>query len=308
MILTATPNPAIDYTIRVDAVRLAQRHAYRAPQLDPSGKGINVSRMVRRLGEPTFATGFVAGEIGAFLDRTLGEEGVAREFVRVEGQTRISVTILTDDEGATHFHGPGPQVGPPDLARLRELVDRRLPGARAFVLSGSLPPGMPPEACRDLIASARSRNVLSVLDADGDPLRCGLEARPSLVKPNRGEAERFLGRPLPGLTDVARAARELVERGAETAVISLGGEGAVCAHAGRVWHFAGPRVPAARAVGAGDSLVAGLVIALLRGQSPPEALRLSAAAAAATALTPGTGLGSAEDVRRLIPEVTVTPL
>jgi 1-phosphofructokinase family hexose kinase len=307
MILTVTPNPAIDYTVQVDTVRLGRRHVYRSPRLDPSGKGINVSRMAHRLGEPTLATGFVAGEMGAFLDRALGEEGVPHEFVRVDGQTRISVTVLADDSGATHFHGPGPRVGASDLARLAERVDDKLKDARAFVLSGSLPPGMPPEFCRDLVALARSRKVLAVLDADGEALRLGLGAKPSLVKPNREEAERLLGRPLRELRDVARAALELTDRGAEAALVSLGGEGAVLAREGGFWHAVAPRVPLAQAVGAGDSLVAGYVVAVVRGQSA-DALRFGTAASASTARTPGTGLGSAEEVRELLPRVNVTPL
>src|SRR5262245_8336749 len=119
MILTITPNPALDYTVRVDAFELGRRSKYRDPRIDPAGKGINVSRMVRRLGEPTLALGFAAGPTGDLLRQGLDREGVPHEFVSISGLTRINVTLLTGPEGsATHVHGPGDAVSESDISTL----------------------------------------------------------------------------------------------------------------------------------------------------------------------------------------------
>ena len=116
MILTVTPNPALDYTVRVDSFELGRRSKYRDPRIDPAGKGINVARMVRRLGEPTLAIGFAAGATGDLLRQGLDREGVPHEFVSVDGLTRINVTLLTGPEGsATHVHGPGQPVTDADV-------------------------------------------------------------------------------------------------------------------------------------------------------------------------------------------------
>jgi 1-phosphofructokinase family hexose kinase len=306
MILTVTPNPALDYTIRVDALEIGRRAKYRDPAIDPAGKGINVSRMVRRLGEPTLALGFAAGATGALLRERLDREGIPHELVPVEGLTRINVTLLTGPEGsATHLHGPGDGVSPEDVRRLLDRIAERLPGARVLVLSGSFPPGMEAGAVAELLELTRRHRVRAVVDGEGDVLRAALRAGADLVKPNLLEAAELLGRPLTGVADAAAAARELVARGAGAAVVTMRGEGAVGSAAGRTWHVAPPREDVVRAIGAGDSFAAGLAAGLMRGAELPEALRLAAAAGAATALHPGTGLGAPEEVRRLYEQTVV---
>src|SRR5215831_14331758 len=130
MILTVTPNPALDYTIRLDALEIGKRAKYRDPAIDPAGKGINVSRMVRRLGEPTLALGCTSGATGELLKQGLDREGIPHELVPIAGLTRINVTLLTGPEGsATHLHGAGSGVSREDVARLLAKIEQRLPEA-----------------------------------------------------------------------------------------------------------------------------------------------------------------------------------
>src|SRR5689334_1779045 len=146
MILTITPNPALDYTIRLDALEIGKRAKYRDPRIEPAGKGINVSRMVVRLGEPTFALGLVAGESGDLLRRSLNEEKVPNKMVAASGLTRINITLLTGPEGhATHLHGPGAAVSSEEVDRFSSEVSSQILRAKILVLSGSLPPGMDAE-------------------------------------------------------------------------------------------------------------------------------------------------------------------
>lgn len=306
MILTVTPNPALDYTIALDALEIGRRAKYRDPRIEPAGKGINVSRMVRRLGEPTLALGFAAGATGDLLRRGLEEEGVPHELVPVSGLTRINVTLLTGPEGsATHLHGPGAGVSDGDVRRLVDRVTDHLARAKVLVLSGSFPPGMSAAAAADLVRAARKAGVRSIVDAEGDLLAAAVGAGADLVKPNVLEIGELLGRVVTGVDGAVAAAREIVARGAGAVVVTLRGEGAVAVSGGNAWHVRAPREDVVRAIGAGDSFAAGLAVGLLRGSALPESLLLAAAAGTATALHSGTGLGTPEEVARLLERTEV---
>lgn len=309
MIITLTPNPSVDQTIFIDRLEPGEVNRFVSSQLDPAGKGVNASRMVHRLGWPTIAFGFLAGETGRMVETALDEEGVPRYFVRVPGQTRINVAIVEAAvPRSTAFFGPGPEVGADHIDTLLGLLRFWLPAGRVLVLAGSLPPGVPDDFYAEAIRHAREHGLVVVLDAAGEPLRRGIEATPDLIKPNREEAEELLGRPLPTLEDVARGARELVDRGIETVVVSLGKEGAICARGDAAWHVMPPTIETRSTIGSGDSFVAGLAIALARGDDITRGLRTGAAAGAATAATPGTALGPAELVKELERRVEVVGL
>lgn len=309
MIITLTPNPTVDKTLFLDQLVLNDVNRYEESQLDPAGKGINVSRVAHRLGWPTIAFGFQAGEIGAIAERALDAEGVPYHFVPVPGQTRLNVTIV--DRGSstsTSLYGPGPPVSDDRLQMLEGLLRFWLQAGRVLVLAGSLPPGVPDDLHARYIELARVQGVETVLDADGTPFSLGVAAGPTLIKPNRPEAERLLGRPLPDQQAVVDGARELVSRGIRVAVISLGASGAVCAEGDRVWLAIPPPVESRSTVGSGDSLVAGLAVAMARGDDIVEGLRVGTAAGAATALMPGSALATAADVAELLPRVKIEQL
>lgn len=309
MIVTMTLNPAVDETLFVHSVEIGAVNRVHDSHLDPAGKGINVSRLVHRLGWPTIALGFLAGDIGDLAERTLGAEGILSHFARVPGETRMNVTIR--DEGTsqeTSFYDRGPLVTPADLDKLTQTLDTLMTTARVLVLAGSLPPGLPDDTYATLIKNAEANGVKIILDAHDQALRLGLSARPYMTKPNRSEVEAILGRKLPDRQAVAEAARDLVRNYVKVAVISLGEEGAVCAEGDNVWRAVPPKVDLRSTVGSGDSMVAGLAISVLRGQSTLEGLRLGTAAGAATAMTPGTTLGSLQEVESLLPQVTIEEL
>lgn len=306
MIITVTPNPAVDQTLFVDRLDVSDVNRFHTSQLDPAGKGINVSRIVHRLGWPTIAFGFLAGEIGLIAEHALNAEGVQHHFVQVPGQTRLNITAVGEVDGkAMSFYGPGPAVAPEYLDTLHGMIEFWLPAGRVLVLAGSLPPGAPTELHAGYIRLATEKGVKAILDADGEPFRLGIEAMPYLIKPNVQEAERLLGRSLPDLAAVVDAARELSAGGIAVVVISMGAEGVVCAEGDRVWRAIPPKVQRRSTVGSGDSLVAGLAVALARGEPIEDGLRLGTAAGAATAMTPGTALGTAEEIRSLLPQVRI---
>lgn len=306
MIITLTPNPAVDQTVFVDRFDVGAVNRFRESQLDPAGKGINVSRVAHRLGWPTIAFGFLAGEIGLIAETALDDEGVQHHFVRIPGQTRLNVTIVEEvGRTSTSLYGPGPPVDQEHFARLDNLIQFWLQAGRVLVLAGSLPPGIPDEAYATYIRLAESRGVRTILDADGEPLRLGVEARPYLIKPNVAEAEGLLGRSLPDLGAVVQGASELANLGIAVVVISMGAQGAVCVRGEKAWRVVPPKVQRRSTVGSGDSFVAGVAIALARGEDIVEGLRLGTAAGAATAMTPGTALGTADEIAALMPQVQI---
>lgn len=309
MIVTITLNPAVDQTIFLSGLELGEVNRYQESQLDPAGKGINVSRLAHRLGWPTIAFGFLAGEIGAIIEQALTSEGVQHQFVKVGGQTRLNTTLV-DRTGktSTGLYGPGPTINEKECAALDELVDFWMHGASVAVFAGSLPPGVPQDTYAGYIRLCRARGVKTILDADGEAFALGLAAGPTLVKPNRKEAEQVLGYPLRDLVSVVRGARELTSRGTESAVISMGASGAVAVSGDRVWLAKPPSIDLRSTVGSGDSMVAGLAMALAKGLPISEGLRFGTAAGAATAKVAGTALGTRADVEALLAEVKVEML
>jgi 1-phosphofructokinase family hexose kinase len=254
------------------------------------------------------AFGFVAGEVGHIVERTLTAEGIPHHFLHVPGQTRVNFTVVDGRGTATSFYAAGPEVALDSAAALHALVRFWLQGRTVLVLAGSLPEGLPAGTYAAYLKAARDAGVRTILDADGPALAAGLAAHPDLVKPNVQEAARLLGRPLTDLRDIVRAAREIVGLGARTAVVSMAEQGAVCASGGRVWRILPVEVERRSTVGSGDAMVAGLAVSMARGEPLEDGLRLGTAAGAASAMSEGTTMGSAEDVAKLLSRVRVEPI
>ncbi|HVC35101.1 MAG TPA: 1-phosphofructokinase [Chloroflexota bacterium] len=309
MIVTLTLNPAVDKTIRMPQIATGEVNRVQESLLDPGGKGINVTRLADRLGWPSIAFGFLGGEIGEIVERSLQKEGVQSHFVQVPGQTRLNVTIFDESTGrGTSFYDRGPEVSIERINHLTAQVRPWLLVKPVLVLAGSLPLGAPDDVYADYIALAHSAGAKTMLDTTGEPLRLGVRSHPYLVKPNVAEAEQLVGRPLTDLSSVVGAAQEIHAMGAAVVVISMGAQGAICLQDDTVWHAIPPRIVRRSTVGSGDSMVAGLAISIARGEDISTGLRLGTAAGAATAMVPGTALGDAADIARLMPQVRVTRL
>jgi 1-phosphofructokinase family hexose kinase len=305
MIITVTANPAVDQTMLLrEEFSVGSVNRAQAVHLDPAGKGINVSRVAHRLGWDTVAFGFLGGETGLIVETALDAEGVPHRFVPVPGRTRVNITLREEDGRATCIYGPGPPVTARHLDELVDLVGASK-DASVLVLAGSLPPGAPDDWYARVLSQARSRVMTTVLDAHGVALKRGIESAPGIIKPNVSEAEELLGRTLRDSAQVEVAARELAKRSGGTVIISMGAAGAVCVQGTRSWLLVPPPVVTRSTVGSGDSFVAGLAVALARGDDLIEGLRLGTACGAATAASDGTTLASAEAVMELLPQVRI---
>ena len=309
MILSFTPNPALDLTLAVPDLVIGRVNRTEESHLDPGGKGINVSRVVHRLGGETVAVCVLGGHVGKLAERALREEGVPTEIVWIRAETRLNV-ILQDrstSEG-TRVYDRGPAAGGSCVRRIDETLDRLLPGASVFVSSGSLLPGLPDDLHERLLRQARDVGTKTIVDAGGEVLLRALTAGPDLVKPNAREAGEILGRTLDTEEKVVDAAHELRRLGAGTAVVSRGEHGAIMASPEGTFRAVPPPVTLRSAVGSGDSMVAALALALAHGQPLEEGLRIASAAGAATAASLGTGLAEAEEIRELVDDVVVEAL
>ncbi|MFO7171440.1 MAG: 1-phosphofructokinase [Bacillota bacterium] len=308
LITAVALNPAIDRTVLAPGFRAGATNRVASSRLDPGGKGINVARVARALGAEVQVLGFLGEDNAGLILRSLSQQGIRHEFVPVPGENRVNLKIIDPGTGElTELNDTGFSVTGGQVAAFVHLLKERLPGTAVLVLAGSLPQGVPATLYRELIHLAHEVGVPAILDADGEPLRVALEARPTLIKPNREEAERLLGRPLVSRGDVVAAARELLARGPAMVAVSSGAEGAALVTPGDGWWATPPAIRPGSTVGAGDAMVAGFAVALARGLPLPEALRLATAAAAATARMEGTQVCSADAVATLLPEVTVTP-
>ncbi|HSB69717.1 MAG TPA: 1-phosphofructokinase [Candidatus Methylomirabilis sp.] len=306
-IVTVTPSPALDRTLRVDRLDFGAIARVRDVREDPGGKGVNVSRVLNHFGRPTTALGFIAGRIGSRLEEELRRYGIVTDFVPVEGETRVNLT-LTDGERELKVNEAGPPIDAVASGLLVDKVRRHARGSPAVVLAGSLPPGAGDGLYGELVEVVRQQGSRPVLDAEGAPLRLGVAARPFLIKPNLREAEALLGVSLSTEEDIRQAARHLGGQGIEVVVISLGGSGALMACRDRIWMAEIPLTKTVSTVGAGDSLLAYLLMALLADTDPVVSLRRATAAGLASTSLPGSQLCTPAEMERMLPLVRTREL
>ncbi len=308
MILCVNPNAAIDKTVIVRPFRLDAIHRPELVMALPGGKGCNVARALRTLGENPVVTGWVGGFAGGYIEAGLHAEGIETAFIHTEAESRTCLSILDPDGGTlTEIYERGEPVPASDVEALLGLFREAIRGAQAVTLSGSLPAGVPLDFYARLIELARAASVPALLDSSGEALRLGLAAGPHLIKPNRAEFVELAGHEPGDLAGYARAAAALSAERDVIVVLSLGAEGAIVAQPGTVLHARPPQVDATSAVGSGDCLLAGFAYGLVRGLPLAECLRYGVAAGTANALQLGAGRFSRDDFERLHAAVTVTP-
>ncbi len=307
MILILCPNLCLDRVIVVRGFAAGRIHRAETGTVLASGKGLNVARAVRALGEAVAVVGLVGDDDnGRAIVRGARAHGISLRAVRVQGPSRICTLIIDPGNAETVINESGPLTGGGLDERLLTSVRAGLRQARAIVLAGSLPAALPADFYARAMALSRDvAHVPAILDAAGAALRLGLGAKPDLLKVNRAEMADIVGRPLVSLHDVLAAAGTLRTQTGGQVIVTMGSTGAALVTAEGRWHLSPPEVPRVNTIGAGDSLTAGVVVSLLRGQSLLDAVRAGVAAAAAdvTTLLPGTI--EAAQVQSLIPQVTV---
>lgn len=300
MIYTVTLNPSLDYVMDLGALIPGVINRSSCERILPGGKGLNVSQVLAGLNVPSAAVYFAAGFTGGELTELLRGKGIETHPILLpSGMTRINVKVRAGEE--TALNASGPPVDAASLEALAEVLEAAGEGDVA-VFSGSVPRSLPADIYARLAAGLRRRGAEVVIDAEGEALLRTLPLRPWFIKPNHEELGAVLGRPLRSPQEALAGAGILQARGARHVLVSMGAAGAVLLteKGERLW-AENPPGKAVNTVGAGDSMVAGFLAALLDGRSPAEALCLGVAAGSATAMADG--LAGGEEIRALAKKV-----
>jgi 6-phosphofructokinase 2 len=308
-ILTLTMNPAVDLFTSTPRVQPTHKLRCGPALVHPGGGGINVARVLARLGAEVTALYPAGGVTGRQLHELLQAEGVADVVVPIAGETRESFTAHEEQSGLDwRFVLPGPELSDSEWQACLERACASTEASGWLVASGSLPPGAPADFYALLAQRAAATGVRLVLDTSGPPLAEALRAGVHLVKPSLRELGELTRAPLQTQQQQLAACRALVGSGqAQVIALTLGAEGALVVSASEAWRAPALQVAVASTIGAGDSFVGGLVFALARGDALREAVREAMAASAAALLTGGTALCRPDDVARLAPQVDVQP-
>lgn len=304
MIYTVTLNPALDKTVEIDRFSVDTVNRITKLRTDPGGKGINVSKVVAKLGGTSKALGILGGNTGRAIAEGLEKLGLNCSFLYAEGETRTNLKIIDPvNHTNTDINEPGVQVNENILNTLLQHLTWMIKPGDIVVLSGSLPAGAPHDTYRTWVACCKDAGAKVFLDADGALLADGLKAVPYLVKPNNDELSRLMGRELTTTEELADAARTLLGSGVEKVIVSMGGRGALYVTRDAVLYAEGLKVPVGSTVGAGDSVVAALAVAEDKGLTLEEAVRLSTATGAANVMCSGTQAAEYSVIEELMPKV-----
>ncbi len=285
MIYTVTFNPAIDYVVHMEEITIGQINRSRSEQIYCGGKGINVSLVLSTLGIASKALGFVAGFTGLAIEKGIAEQGVETDFIHLEGgSSRINVKIKSGAE--TDLNGQGPKIPKEAICQLYKKLDK-LKDNDTLVLAGSIPASLPDDIYEKLLARVSDRKIKTVVDATKDLLLNVLKYKPFLIKPNKDELEEIFGVTLSRKEEIVVHAKKLKEMGAVNVLVSMAGYGAVLIDDGGMIHWCNAcKGEVKNSVGAGDSMVAGFLAGLEKGDYE-YALKLGTAAGGATAFSDG---------------------
>lgn len=311
MIITVTPNPCNDLTWSIEHFCYAGMNRIQSQRLDFAGKGFNVAKALQRLGgESVVATGFLYDENGEASQKALQSEGVKVDCVWKPGRIRTNTKLFDCEKNTiTEFNESGIEAGKEDVQELFDKIIALAKESRFLIMSGSLPPGCPNDFYANVIAACQLFPCKIALDAEGEKLLLGIEQKPALIKPNLFELETAVGRKLEKLSDIQSACDEIIEKGVEIVLLSLGSDGAYISN-GCEQYKAGPvkGIQVRGTVGAGDSMLAAAVLAWEKNLPLAEIFRWSVASATACVVQEGTGLVTKALFEEYLPQVEIEKL
>ncbi|MDE2594348.1 MAG: 1-phosphofructokinase family hexose kinase [Burkholderiales bacterium] len=308
-VVTITMNPALDVSTAVDQVIPTHKLRCEAAFTHPGGGGINVARVIHRLGTPCLALFPSGGATGQSINTLLGAEGVPFHTVTIAQESRESFSVRERQTGQDYrFVLPGPRLNDSEWQACLKAIQTLQPVPRYLIASGSLAPGVPEDFYAQLAQHCHSQGCHLILDSSGAALRQGLMAGVHLFKPSLRELQELTSVDLSTREQRIQASRTLIQKGwTQCVALSLGDEGAMLITDNQAWYAAALPVTIASTIGAGDSFLAGLIWSLNQNHPPQRAFAHGMAAATAALLSSGTALCNPEDVQRLLTQVHVTP-
>ena len=306
MIITVTLNPALDKTIEIDQFKIDTVNRIVATRVDAGGKGINVSKVIVELKHKSTALGFLGGSSGTQIKNYLENLNIDNNFLTVKGETRTNIKIF-DKIFNTHtdINENGPSLEQQDITNIKEKIMEYCSDDSIVVLSGSVPSGVSTSIYGDIIKNVKSKGGKVILDAEGELLMQGIKAGPYMVKPNIDELEKAFGMSINSEDEVIETAKKILEYGVKYVVISLGSEGSIFISCDKVAKVKGIKVQVKSTVGAGDSMVAALAVAIQEDYSFEQAIKLACATSTANVMTEGTQTGRFVDIERLKSQIII---
>jgi 1-phosphofructokinase family hexose kinase len=306
-ILTLTINPALDRIVTVDRLVFEDRAYIESTTEAAGGRGINAARVLTSFGAAATAITTSGRDVGRKFEEQLSLDTFDKEIVKIRNAIRINLTISDRRGLSIKLNERGPSLSSVEQNRVIQATEKLLPGASWLMLCGSLPPSVDPNFYTRLIRSATEHKVETLLDTDGDALLRGLEANPTIVKPNQSEAERLLNTALITRSQLIDAVQHIKALGARSVVLSLGSRGAIASTSAEgILEVTPPVVDALCPIGAGDAMSAAIVWALEKGEAIGEALRWGVAAGTASSILPGIELANLEQTTAIYNQTQIT--
>lgn len=310
MIYTVTLNPAIDKEILVDQLNFNQVLRAQKERIDYGGKGFNISRFLQSFNHENVALGFVGGVAGQTLKEGLHSLNIKTDFVEIQAETRTNTSIVEPASSKyLKVNQPGPQITPTEKKTLLEKIKHIAKEGDWWVLAGSLPIGIEDSIYADLIELIQNTGAKVFLDTSRSPFQKGCQAKPFLIKPNEVEALQLIPTQSPqSVQQWVEIAKKIKTLGPENVVLSLGDKGAIAVTSKNVLYAESVKIEEINPTGAGDSMVAGILHSVSKGDSFKQAFAFGIASGAATATMPGTQLGTPEKIKQILPKVIIKEL
>ena len=309
MILTVTLNAAIDKRYVVEGFRTGEVNRVKECTYVPGGKGLNVSKPASIYGAEVVATGFAGGHAGAYIEDALKPFGIRSAFYHVDAESRSCINIWDEvNQVQTEFLEPGFTLTEEDFAGFEAKFRQLVQEAKVVAMSGSVPKGLDGTAYQRLVKIVKDAGIPVILDTSGKLLEMGIEAIPTMIKPNIDEIRMLTGKRCDDISEIIEAARAIHERGVKIVAVSLGADGSLAVGDDGIFRARVPKIDAVNTVGCGDSMIAGFAIGLSKGLPLEENLRLASAISAAAAMREETGFFVMEDMEKLLPQIEITRL
>ena len=305
MILTVTANPTVDKVYFVDDFKMGEVHRPSRIAISAGGKGINVARVAKELGQEVISMGFIGGAAGEFVKSETEKLGIIADYTKIVGETRTNINISNSSGLSGELLESGPKVSETEQKNFIEQYKERLKESNIVCISGSLPRGVLPEFYCKLVRIAKSQNKCVIVDTSGDTVKEVLEEKPFMIKPNSDEIEKLLGYSVKNNEDVKNALSFLKEKGIALPLISLGKDGAAALKENKFYRFSPPSVTVKNAVGSGDSTVSGTAVGIARGYSLIDAVRLGVASGTANTQFDQTGVISKSLAEKYFEEIKI---
>ncbi len=305
MIITVTLNPAMDKTIIIPEFKMGNVNRVETKRTDVGGKGINVSKAIKKLGGESIALGIVGGNSGYDIINYLNIEEIKHDFIHDKVETRVNIKVVDPINGT--YTDMNEQGGPYDKTSYEKVEEKLFSLAKEgdiVVISGSLPYGGDEHVYSKWIRECKKKGVKTFLDVNGELLKIAIKEQPYFIKPNNHELQVMCGKKLENITDYINVSKELIKSGVKKIVVSLGEKGALYVTEGKILYGHGIKVKVNSTVGAGDSMVAAFSLAEEKGLSEEETFQLAIATSAASVMCNGTTAPDYKDIHNLLGEVT----